>query len=162
MFYHSSPRYAVESIHQFGPNVVGFQLVTGERRCYIIGYYLSPDDTSTIESVIKALKERPRRSELMLAGYLNINLEDPERDRREEEIMAALKTAGIEDMSDQSLPQRHPWCRERRMWIMVRVVREVRSQTNYILGTDRRLFRNVAVRYPWHKYIYPYLLINLR
>ena len=33
---------------------------------------------------------------------------------------------------------------------MLRNGREVRSRTDYIPGTDRRLFRNVAVRDPWH------------
>ena len=33
---------------------------------------------------------------------------------------------------------------------MIRKVREVRSWTDYILGTDHRLFRNVAVRDPRH------------
>ena len=33
---------------------------------------------------------------------------------------------------------------------MLRKVKEVRSRTDYILGTDRRLFRNVAVRDPRH------------
>ena len=28
--------------------------------------------------------------------------------------------------------------------------REVRSRTEYILGTDCRIFRNVSVRDPWH------------
>ena len=33
---------------------------------------------------------------------------------------------------------------------MPRNGREVRSWTDYILGTDRRLFRNVALWDPWH------------
>ena len=33
---------------------------------------------------------------------------------------------------------------------MIQEVREVRSQTDYILGTDRRLFGNVSVRDPRH------------
>ena len=33
---------------------------------------------------------------------------------------------------------------------MIQKGREVRSQTDYILGTDRRLFRNVAVQDPRH------------
>ena len=33
---------------------------------------------------------------------------------------------------------------------MVRVGREVRSRTDYILGTDRRLFWNVSGRNPRH------------
>ena len=31
VFYWPSPRYALEAIQQFSPNVVGFQLATGER-----------------------------------------------------------------------------------------------------------------------------------
>ena len=62
---------------QFGLNAVGFQMATGARRWYIIGCYLSPDDTSTIESVVAALKEQPRGAALMVAGYLNTTLTEP-------------------------------------------------------------------------------------
>ena len=31
----------VEAVQQFGPNSVGFQLATGERRWYIVGCYLA-------------------------------------------------------------------------------------------------------------------------
>ena len=37
VFYRSSPRYAVEAVHKFGTNVVGFHLDTGEQRWYIFG-----------------------------------------------------------------------------------------------------------------------------
>ena len=33
---------------------------------------------------------------------------------------------------------------------MVRLGRELRPRTDYILGIDCCLFRNVSVRYPWH------------
>ena len=59
VFYQPSPRYAVEAIQQLRSNTVGFQLATGERRWYIIRCYLAHNDTSTIESVVAALKERP-------------------------------------------------------------------------------------------------------
>ena len=109
MFYWTSPRYAVEAIHKFGPNVIGFLLETGEQRCYIIVCYLTSDDTLTIESVVAALKEFPRGVELLMEGDLRINLEDPEGDRREEEIETALMTAGLEDMSAHFLTRRCPW-----------------------------------------------------
>ena len=32
VFYRPSPRFAVEAVQQFGPNIVGFQLVKGGRR----------------------------------------------------------------------------------------------------------------------------------
>ena len=82
VFYRPSPHFAVDSIQQFGPNVVGFQLTTGGRRWYIVGCYLAPDDTSTIESVVAAVKEKPRGSELLLAVDLNVNLLEPEGDWR--------------------------------------------------------------------------------
>ena len=36
------------------------------------------------------------------------------------------------------------------MWIMVWLKREMQSLTNYILGTDRRIFRNVSDGDPSH------------
>ena len=60
LFHRPVPYFAVEAVQQFQPNVVDFQLAMGERRWYIVGCYLSLDDTSMIESVVAALKERPR------------------------------------------------------------------------------------------------------
>ena len=57
---------------------------TGERRWYIIVFYLAPNNTLMIESVVAALKERPQVAELLVAGDLNVNLADPEVDRKEE------------------------------------------------------------------------------
>ena len=45
VFYRPALYFAVESFQQFGPNAVGFQLATGEWRWYVLGCYLSPDDT---------------------------------------------------------------------------------------------------------------------
>ena len=59
VLYGMSPLYTVEVIQLFRTNFVGFQLTTGERQWYIIGCYLSPNDTLTIESFVAALKERP-------------------------------------------------------------------------------------------------------
>ena len=136
----------MEAVRQFGLNVVSFQLATGARRWYIIGCYLAPDDTSTIESVIAALKERPRGTALVVAGDLNTTLDDPENDRRGTEIVAALTEAVLEDMTAHFLPRRRRCGRERRTWNMVREGKVVRSRTDYILGKDRSLFWNVSVR----------------
>ena len=67
----------MEAIQKFGPNVVGFQMSTGERRWYIIGCYLSPDNTLTIESVVVTLKERPQGAELLVAGDSNVIFLEP-------------------------------------------------------------------------------------
>ena len=81
---------------------------------------LSHDDTSTIESVVAVLIERPRGTTLVVAGDLNTTLADPENDKRGIEIAAALTEAVLEDMAAHLLPRRCRWGRERRTWSMVR------------------------------------------
>ena len=109
-----------------------------------------PDDTSAIERVVAALRDRPKGIALVVAGDLNTDLEDSETDRRGTEIAAAMAAAGVEDMTAHFLPRRCKWKREKRTWIMVHEGKVVRSRTDYLLGTDRSLFRNVSVRYPQH------------
>ena len=130
IFLQPAPHFAVESVQQFGPNVIGFQLATGERRWYIVGCYFDPDDTLTIERVFKALRERPKGVELLVAGDININFATPEGDRIEEDIAATFATEGLEDMDPYFLPRQRRWCRDRRTWGMLRKGREVRSRTD--------------------------------
>ena len=73
-----------------------------------------------IESVVTALKERPRGTTLIVAGYLNTTLSDPENDGRGTEKTAALTEAGLKDMAAHFLLRQHRWVRERRTWSMVR------------------------------------------
>ena len=127
VFHWPALHYAVEAVQQFGPNVIGFQMVTGARRWYIVGCYLAPDDTLTIERVVKALKELPKVAELLVVGDMNANLAEPEGDRREEDIAATMATEGLEDMLAHFLPRRRPWCQYGRTWIMLQKGREVRS-----------------------------------
>ena len=150
IFYCSEPHFTVKAVEKFGPNVIIFQLVTGARRWYIVGVYLAPDNTETMERVTKAIRSRPRRAELLVAGDFNEDLATPEGDRRAEDIATTLAMEGLEDMARHFLPRESRWCRYRRTWGMLRKGREVRSRTDYILGTDSRLLRNVSVRDPRH------------
>ena len=109
-----------------------------------------PRRTSTIERDVEVLRDRPKGAELMVAGDLNTNLAALEGDRREEDIPATIAPEGLEDMAQHFLPRERRWCRDRRTWGVLLNGREVRSRTDYILGTDCRLFGNVAVRDPWH------------
>ena len=117
---------------------------------YIIRCYLAPNNTSTIERGVVALKDRPKGTALVVAGDLNMELEDSDNDRRGTDIAAAMKTAGVEDMTAHFLPRRPRWGRERRTWSMVREGKVVRSRTDYIIGKDQSLFRNVSARDPRH------------
>ena len=130
---------------------MSFEVATGARLWYIIGCFLAPDDTETIERVVTVLGDRPKGTALIVAGYLNMDLEDLESNRRETEIVAAMTAAGVEDMTEHFLPRKCRWGRERRTWSMVWEGKLVRSRTEYLLGTDRCLFRNVSARDPRHK-----------
>ena len=109
ILYRPSPLFAMEAVRQFGPNVVSFQLAKGARRWYIIGCYLTPDNTLTIESVVTALKESPKVTALVVARDLNTALDDLENDRRGTEIAAALTEAGLKDKTAHFLPRRRRW-----------------------------------------------------
>ena len=109
LFHHPALHFVVEAVHKFGPDVVGFQLATGERRWYIVGCYLSPYDTLTINSAIAALKKYPRGAKPLVAGDFNVNLAEPEGDRRGEDIAAVMEMEGLEDMSARFLPRRCSW-----------------------------------------------------
>ena len=99
----------MEAVRQYGPNVMSFELAMGARWWFIIGCYLAPDNTSTIERVVGALKERPKGTALVVVGDLNTALEDPENDRRGTEIALAMTAAGVEDMTAHFLPRRRRW-----------------------------------------------------
>ena len=86
----------------------------------------------------------------MVAGDFNVNLLETEGDRRGEDIAAAMATEGLEDMSTHFLPCRRSCCWDGRTWSMIWEEREVRSRTDYILGTDRCIFGDVSVRDPRH------------
>ena len=120
IFHRPAPHFAVELVQQFGPNVIGFQLATGAQQWCIVGCHLAPDETLTIERVVKALRERPKGADLLVAGDLNINFAAPEGDRREEDIAATFATEVLEDMAPHLLPRLRRWCQDRRTWGMLR------------------------------------------
>ena len=49
IFYPSAEHLFVESFQYHGANVISFQLASGDRRWYIAGFYVAPDNTLTIE-----------------------------------------------------------------------------------------------------------------
>ena len=64
LFYRSEPDFVVVAVENFGPNVIGFQLATGARRWYIVGVYIAPEDTTTMDWVVEAIRRKPRGAEL--------------------------------------------------------------------------------------------------
>ena len=91
--------------------MLSVEVVSGRRRMYIVGCYIAPDDAQTIERLVKALKDKPPGSALVVAGDLNTDLGEVEGDRRGTEISAALTEAGLEDMTAHFLPRKRRWGR---------------------------------------------------
>ena len=79
--------YELEEWSFFGPNVLAFRLVTGGKDFYCVECYIPPseDNQSTLANVRRAQQQCPEKSELLLFGDLNIDLDAP-RDTREEII----------------------------------------------------------------------------
>ena len=74
LLYRTSAQFAVEEVREYGPNVLSFEVVTGRRRWYIIGCYITPDKARTIERVFMALGYQPRGTALIVAGDFNTDL----------------------------------------------------------------------------------------
>ena len=110
MLYWESPRFAVEAIQKFSPNVVIFQLKMGEQRWYTIGCYLAKDNASKIEIIVAMLRERPWGTKLLVVGDFNLELAHPEKAEGDEDIEESLASAGLEDILAQLLPQKCPRC----------------------------------------------------
>ena len=150
VFYHTEEHLSVEALHLYGVNIINFQLALGDQQWYIMGCYLSPENSLTIEDVVVTISQCPRGAALLVGGYFNTDLAVPEGKAWEEYIAAAMDAAGLEYLSVYFLPRCTPWLRDGRTWCMGRGGREVRSWTDYILGTDRCLLQNIAVRDAQH------------
>ena len=119
--------------------------MTGERRWYIVRCYLAPGDGEKFWDMEEGMAERLRGTELMIVGDLNVDLERTGRWGRDKEIAATVEMAGLEDMLEQFLPRQIAWNRDRRTRAIVCQGRVVWYWKEYILGSNFRIFENVAV-----------------
>ena len=63
-----------------------------------------------------------------------------------------MAAAWLKDIPAHFLPCHKSWAWYRRTRRMVRLGREVQSQMDYLLGTERRLYQKVSFQEPWHKW----------
>ena len=87
--------------------------------------------------MVAALGRKPRGADLMVAGDFNVDIMEPEGNKRVENIATDLATAGLEDMAQHFMPRRRRWNIDRRTWYMRRKEQVVRSRTATFL--NRRL-----------------------
>ena len=99
----------VEYHHDFGINVVRFQIAWGGRRWYIVGCYLAPYDASTIERIVIVIGQCPHTTNLLVAGNFNACLVIPKENTWDEEVSVALEPVVIKDILENFLPRHNSW-----------------------------------------------------
>ena len=78
LFCQTKEHFSIEEFQYHRANVVSFHLASGDRRWYIVGFYLDPDDASTVEDVVAAIGKRPWGVALLMFEDFNTNLAAPE------------------------------------------------------------------------------------
>jgi hypothetical protein len=75
--------FLVEAMHIVSPNVLTFQLITGDERFLIIGAYISPSDTMGVDDLCAAWAKCPQNCKLLLLGELNFDFWAPRIEQEE-------------------------------------------------------------------------------
>ena len=87
MWTEDKPEFEVELVlFNNGPDIVTFQLATGDERFYLIGIYIPPDCNRGVDDLRRAWDACPQGCKPIILGDLNINFRFP-RDKREELIV---------------------------------------------------------------------------
>ena len=59
VFYREVGHFTLGGLCLYGPNVTNFQMVMGWQWCNILGCYIAPDKSLTIENTVAAIRRRP-------------------------------------------------------------------------------------------------------
>ena len=142
--------WCIESIKRHGPNILSFHLILGNTVQPVIGAYLPPSTLDDLPFLTEALDRFPvSKQPPLLLGDLNVDLSNKRAtDPRTTQVSEILATYGLMDMLPH-FKQRKPY-RDLCTWTQTRNDHILRSRCDYILGTDRRLFKTVSIRDPRH------------
>jgi hypothetical protein len=75
--------FEVEAVTIASPNLLMFQLVTGEERYFVMSAYIPPADTTGVDDLRVAWAARPTNCKPLLLGDLNIDFRSPQTEREE-------------------------------------------------------------------------------
>jgi len=92
------PGYEVELARTATPNLLTFQLITGDEQFYCMGIYIPPTDTTGVEDLWAAWEACPEGCIPLVLGDLNINF-NKLGDKREEVIHNLLNNINLIDTS---------------------------------------------------------------
>jgi hypothetical protein len=69
--------FEVEAVKIVTPNLITFQLVMGDKRYYVMGIYISPNDMEGGDDLWAAWEAFPENCTPLVMGNLNISVEQP-------------------------------------------------------------------------------------
>ena len=69
-----SPHFQIKAHQSFGPHVLNFQMVTGQKRWFIVGCYVPLDSVAETNHIATALVHCPDTMDTILVGDINVNL----------------------------------------------------------------------------------------
>jgi hypothetical protein len=150
MWKEDDPKFEVKSVlFNNGPNIVTFQLATGDERFYVIGIYVPPDCSKGVDNLRKAWDACPLGCKPIILRDLNINFGFP-RDEREEVIVDLLDEINLSDTSCrfQLRTPRRASTRARWTWSQKRQGTRHYTQPNYFMACAGEMahFRGVGFR----------------
>ncbi len=82
----------------YGPCLMSFQLLTGNKRYYIMGIYIPPNCTAGVDDLRVAWEAYPTDCTPLVVGDLNIWFEDPANNRANA-ILDLLEEINTTDLS---------------------------------------------------------------
>ena len=129
--------FEVEAVTITSPNLLTFQLVTGEERYFVMGAYIPPADTMGVDDLRVAWAACPTNCKPLLLGDLNIDFRAP-RTEREDIIVDFLDKINVINTSRKYI--QHKGCRQgqgaRWTWWQQRRGRWYQSQPDYIMARE--------------------------
>ena len=90
------PKFEVESVlFNNGPNIVTFQVTTGDERFYVIGVYIPPDCNKGVDHLRGAWEACPQDCKPIILGDLNINFGFPRDERKRSSSTCSTKSTWL-------------------------------------------------------------------
>jgi hypothetical protein len=89
--------FEVKAVRPLTPNLMSFQLVTGNKRFYIMGIYIPPNCTLGVDNIRVAWEACPTDCTPLIVGDLNIRFEDPTNNRADAivDLLEEIKTTNL-------------------------------------------------------------------
>jgi len=142
-----------QGIRPFGPNAIRATLVSGQRRCYIIGVYVPPSETDgrTLDCIAQAWESTTnQRWPVILLGDFNVDLGNPQGPYPAG-VEMQLETAALMDtMGMCSIRERYWQCKKRVgrywTWRMRRLGVMVGTICHHICSDHPKFFVNCQIK----------------